>query len=191
MSKRLKYTTLALVGILMLGGIIIAQQASTVDAPTPADRGTTIDNKEIRKSDGQPLPIRQIADLKVSAFEWFRAKEGSPIGQQGDLILVLTGQGFVEADQRPIVHLGTDLVLRETYVSEDMTMLYVVVPQLTLKRLERLNLAELSVQNAGAMNRDPKRWVSLQFDPANWTTGLRNPKEAAFRRGEYFIEIAR
>ena len=128
-----------------------------------------MDNKEIRKSVDQPIALRQVADLKVGAFEWIRAKEGSPIGQKGDLILVLTGQGFMEADQRPVVHLGNDLLLRDTYVSEDMTKLYVVVPQLTIKRLERLNLAELSVQNAG----------------------LRNPREASFRRGEYFIEMDR
>ena len=72
-----------------------------------------------------------------------------------------------------------------------MTRLYVVVPQLTIKRLERLSLAELTVQNPGALNRDPKRWVSLKLDPATWATGLRTPREASFNRGQYFIEIER
>ncbi|MFN8394505.1 MAG: hypothetical protein U0176_07520 [Bacteroidia bacterium] len=191
MTKKSKYTVVVFAAILMLTGFIIAQQALPTTTPSPADRGTTEDNLEIRKSSEPALPLRQVADLKVSGFEWVRAKEGSPIGQRGDLILVLTGQGFMEADQRPIVHLGTDLTLGDTYVSEDMTRLYVVVPQLTIKRLERLSLAELTVQNPGALNRDPKRWVSLKLDPATWTTGLRTPREVSFNRGQYFIEIER
>lgn len=191
MNKKSQYTIFISLGLIILACFFIAQQGLPSRDPSPTDRGTTMDNKEIRKVDDTAPEVRQIADFKVTGYEWVRPKEGSAIGQPEDLILVITGQGFVEADLRPIVHVGQDLEFRETYVNEGMTQLYTVIHKVAIKGLERLNFTELSVQNSGALNRDPKRWGVLKIDAATWASNIRSPGQATFRRGEYFIEMER
>jgi hypothetical protein len=126
--------------------------------------------------------------LQVATTELWKIGNGSEVGKVGDWMLVLRGQGFVEAERPPIVHIGEDLILTEVYVAKRGQELFARIPAELTAQLKAIDFDNIWVQNPGGLNRDRKRWVPFLIQRPAFVASLETAPKATFKFGAYFLE---
>jgi hypothetical protein len=126
------------------------------------------------------VPIQQPdKPLKVTGMEVTWIQAGSDVGKSGDYMVVLDGEGFLEAERPPVVHIGDEVQLEEVYVNRTLGELYAVLPAAVASSLSALEFIHLAVQNPGGSNLDPSRWVRFPVVKADF---LQSMESAPFKR---------
>lgn len=191
MKSKHPYILLALIVLMVCAGVLIAQQGEGKKVESPATQGKLQDGKEYRvRAVDSPKP-RQVPELALRSLEIVRVEEGSVIGQPGDWVISITGQGFLETDKSPIVHLDKGISLDETYSNAEGNVLHAVLPKALAERLGRQDLSMVRVQNPGGLNAPEQKWARLPMEKGQMQKLMQDAKPARFSQGEYFIEMKR
>ncbi|MEY3443506.1 MAG: hypothetical protein RLZZ519_1787 [Bacteroidota bacterium] len=126
--------------------------------------------------------------LQVAKTEIWKIGNGSEVGEAGDWMLVLQGQGFVEAERPPVVHIGEDVILSEVYVAKRGQELFARIPAALAAQLKAIDFDNIWVQNPGGLNRDRKRWVPFLIQRPSFVSAMDVAPKATFKFGAYFLE---
>ncbi len=126
---------------------------------------------------------------KITQWEIFKVAPASDFGKPGDLLLVLKGMHFLEAESQPIVHLGDKIALDEVVVGENGTELFAVLPLLQLPQILREGFQRICLQNPGGKNRDPKEWAWLPVAPSAFAKAVEQAEEGKLARGPFFMKL--
>ncbi len=146
------------------------------DMPDPNDDETPAD-------DNLPPPTVQVANTEI-----WRIGNGSDVGQTGDWMLVLRGQGFFESERPPVVHIGDAIRLTDVYVGNRGKELFACIPPEVALQVIASDFEKISVQNPGGLNRDPGRWVPFLIQRPTFVASLETAPKATFKFGAYFLE---
>ncbi len=133
-------------------------------------------------------PTFPTVPLEIYKIVLMRVGSGSDIGQLGDNVILITGQGFHDTESSPVVHLGEDIHLEEVYVAEKGTSLIALLPAAIASGLSANDILQVAVQNPGGLNRDPSRWARMPLVKADFLRELSDALPARFLRGTYFVE---
>lgn len=128
--------------------------------PDPGAGDEPLDDVNHDEED-KPIAPPQPVSLAVRTYELARVSEGSAIGNSGDWVLIVGGQGFMESETPPVVHVGDSIHLKKTYVNATGTEIYALLTFAESILLQRMSISEIAVQNPGGMNRSPDRWGKL------------------------------
>ena len=90
--------------LLALGaGIITAQSVIQSDPKVPSGMGQTVGGKDFIVVNNETQKVRQVPKLAIRSANIAKTGQGSVVGKEGDFILILTGQGFVETSLNPVI----------------------------------------------------------------------------------------
>jgi hypothetical protein len=141
-----------------------------------------------RTRNDPPEPKNPTSRIQITKLEVVRILAGSDFGKAGDWVMIFTGLGFMDGEVAPIVHLGDGQILEEVFVDPDGDTLFAVLPQSLGQQLETMTLKEVSVQNPGGLNRDPRTWGRIAVDQAALLASLKTGVQTRFKHGPYFLE---
>ncbi|MBL0018751.1 MAG: hypothetical protein IPP17_20565 [Bacteroidetes bacterium] len=128
--------------------------------------------------------LRSVANTEI-----WRIGNGSDVGQTGDWMLVLRGQGFFESERPPVVHIGDAIRLTDVYVGNRGKELFACIPPEVALQVIASDFEKISVQNpADSSAILPSRWVPFLIQRPTFVVSLETAPKATFKFGEYFWE---